>query len=82
MDAPLAAASDAAAEASVSARLAGAGLRELTLAREAPGRVRGSALHLLAADALLTYGSEGALEEADPEAALLEILRKAASAAR
>ena len=46
------------------------GLRELDRARTAPGRVRESAFHLLAADALLTYACEAALETGDPEAEL------------
>jgi hypothetical protein len=39
-----------------------------------PGRVRENAFHLLAADALLTYACEAALESDDPEAALLRSL--------
>jgi len=42
----------------------------VTATREAPGRVRESAFHLLAADALLTYACEAALECDDVEGAL------------
>lgn len=59
------------------ASLAGAGRRELDAARRAPGRVRESALRLLAADALLTYACEAALEEADPATSLEALVRKA-----
>jgi hypothetical protein len=38
--------------------------------RARPGRVRESAFELLAADALITYACEAALESDDPEAAL------------
>jgi len=38
--------------------------------RARPGRVRESAFVLLAADALITYACEAALESDDPEAAL------------
>lgn len=54
------------------------GLEALDRARAAPGRVRDSALHLLTADALLTYACEAALEAPDPGAALWEILDDAA----
>jgi len=43
--------------------------------REAPGRVRQSAFHLLAADALLTYACEAALECEDAERALSGVAR-------
>jgi len=46
------------------------GLRELARARAEPGRVRNSAFHLLAADALITYGCEAALETDAPEVEL------------
>ena len=59
-----------------------AGLSELDAARSAPGRVRTSAFHLLAADALLTYACEAALEADDPRAALVEILRRGAAPRR
>ncbi len=49
-------------------------------ARANPGRVRQSAFDLLAADALVTYACEAALDEADPSAALRTILLKAATA--
>jgi hypothetical protein len=45
---------------------------EESLAR--PGRIRESAFQLLAADALVTYACEAALEERDPRAALRAIL--------
>jgi len=54
------------------------GIAELDRARSAPGRVRASAYHLLAADALLTYACEAALEAADPAAAMEAIIRAAA----
>ena len=60
------------------ALLAG-GLAELGRARAAPGRVRTSAFHLLAADALVTYACEAALEEADPAGALGRILSRVAA---
>jgi len=41
-----------------------------------PGRVRESAFDLLAADALLTYACEAALESPDPEGVLGAILRR------
>lgn len=46
----------------------------LAAARERPGRVRDSAFHLLAADALLTYACEAALECEDVEGTLLRVL--------
>jgi hypothetical protein len=48
--------------------------------RANPGRVRQSAFHLLAADALVTYACEAALDEADPSAALRTILLETAGA--
>lgn len=59
-----------------------AGLDELDAARTAPGRVRQSAFHLLAADALLTYACEAALELDDPRAELVRILQQAAAHGR
>lgn len=59
--------------------LLAAGLDELDHARRAPGRIRESALHLLAADAFLTWACEAALEAPDPVAELTGILRKAAT---
>jgi hypothetical protein len=50
------------------------GLRELSRARAEPGRVRKSAFHLLAADALITYGCEAALETEAPAVELQRIL--------
>ena len=58
------------------------GLQELGRARSAPGRIRESGFHLLAADALLTYACEAALESADPTAALGTVLRETASEER
>jgi hypothetical protein len=55
-------------------RLARAALARLDLALARPGRVRESAFRLLEADALLTYACEAALESADPESVLLDIL--------
>jgi hypothetical protein len=54
----------------------------LHASRAVPGRVRASAFHLLAADALLTYACEAAMEEADPRAELLETLQQAAAPRR
>lgn len=54
-------------------------LGELGRARAAPGRVRASAFHLLAADALVTYTCEAALEEEDPAEALGRILSRVAA---
>lgn len=51
------------------------GIRALDRARANPGRVRESAFDLLAADALLTYACEAALEADDVESALHGILR-------
>jgi len=51
----------------------------LARARRSPGKVRSSAWHLLAADALLTYACEAALEAAEPPRAFEEILRRAAA---
>ncbi len=63
---------------SVRATLTAAGLQELDVARARLGPVRESALHLLAADALITYACEAALEESDPRVALTEVLRAVA----
>lgn len=51
------------------------GSQALDRALEEPGRVRASALHLLAADALVTYACEAALEVDRPEDELDRILR-------
>jgi hypothetical protein len=59
--------------------LAHAARARLAAALERPGRVRASAFHLLAADALLTYACEAALELDDPRAALLRIIEVGAS---
>jgi hypothetical protein len=45
----------------------------LAAAAATPGRVRRAAFELLAADALLTYACEAALETADPKAALASL---------
>lgn len=55
------------------------GLGELGRARAAPGRVRRSAFHLLAADALVTYACEAALEGPDPAGAFENILTRVAA---
>jgi len=57
-------------------------IAELDRARSAPGRVRTSAYHLLAADALITYACEAALDSADPAAVMETILRDAARGER
>ena len=54
-------------------------LGELARSRALAGRVRESAWHLLAADALLTYACEAALDGSDPPRAFEDLLRKAAS---
>jgi len=50
------------------------GLLELGRARAEPGRVRRSAYHLLAADALITYGCEAALERDAPAVELRRLV--------
>lgn len=55
--------------------LSAAGGRALDRALTRPGRVRASAMHLLAADALITYACEAALETEDPKAELADVLR-------
>lgn len=54
-------------------------LDELSRSRAVPGRVRDGAWHLLAADALLTYACEAALDGSDPPGMLEDVLRKAAA---
>ena len=54
--------------------LSEAGRAHLEEARSHLGRVRESAFHLLAADALITYACEAALESDDPQASLLRII--------
>ncbi len=54
--------------------LATAARISLDHARSRPGRIRENAFELLAADALLTYACEAALESEEPEAALLRVL--------
>ena len=51
----------------------------LDRARSAPGRVRESAFHLLAADALLTYACEAALEDQAPDEVLEALVHEAAA---
>jgi hypothetical protein len=55
------------------------GMAELASSRAMAGRVREGAWHLLAADALITYACEAALDAADPPRALEDLLRKAAA---
>ena len=54
------------------------GVAALGRARARPGRIRDSAFRLLAADAMITYACEAALEEDDQDAVLRMILRQAA----
>lgn len=56
------------------ARLLSEGVARLERAMADTGRVRESAFHLLAADALITYACEAALASEDPDAALIRIL--------
>lgn len=55
--------------------LAHCGRRALERALAGPARERGTALALLAADALITYACEAAVEAEDVEGALAGILR-------
>jgi len=55
------------------------GLGELNTARSVPGRVRESAFHLLAADALITYACEVALEGEHPRARFADFVQRAAA---
>lgn len=64
---------------SMSQRLSLLARTALDEARSRPGRIRESAFQLLAADALVTYACEAALEESDPPAALRAILLRTAS---
>ncbi len=59
--------------------LTAAGCSEMLRASVRPGPIRESALHLLAADALITYACEAALETDDPARALSATLRAVAS---
>ena len=63
---------------STAERLVSAARLCLDEARARPGRVRASAFSLLLADGLLTYACEAALDEADPDAALLTMAEVAA----
>lgn len=56
-----------------------AGVAELRRARRPAPAARERAFPLLAADALVTYACEAALAEADPEAALRTLVRRAAA---
>lgn len=58
--------------------LAHAAEEELERARRRSPRDREAAYDLLAADALVTYACEAALELAEPEAALRELIRRCA----
>ena len=58
--------------------LSEAGRERLKEARSHLGRVRESAFHLLAADALVTYACEAAMESEDPQVSLSRILDVAA----
>ena len=60
------------------ATLLAAGLRALEAALAPEGRERAGAFDLLAADALVTRACEAAAAEAEPGAALAEILRQVA----
>ena len=64
---------------SMTERITRLGLAALDQARGRPGRIRDTAFQLLAADALVTYACEAALEEGDPLAALRAILLRTAS---
>ena len=54
--------------------LAGRGAASLSKALGRPGRNRGAAFHLLAADALLTYACEAVARHPDPKASLETLL--------
>lgn len=68
-----------AAAGEAAAGMASQALAELARSRASAGRVRDSAWHLLAADALITYACEAALNGSDPPGALEDLLRKAAA---
>ena len=70
------------AEGDVGATLRARAFAALDRARTAPGRSRDSAWWLLAADALLTYACEAALEGNDPDACLERLLLDACSTDR
>lgn len=55
-----------------------AALRALAVALRPEGRERGGAFDLLAADALVTLACEAAASEADPGAALEDVLERVA----
>ena len=61
-------------EGALHVRLSRAAVARLEQARANPGRDRASAFPLLAADALLTYACEAALERPDADEALLSLL--------
>jgi hypothetical protein len=54
------------------------GRAELHRARATLGPVRESALHLLTADAFVTYACEAALESSDPSGALAHLVEEVA----
>jgi hypothetical protein len=58
------------------AHLAELGEAALRRALENPGRDRGAAFHLLAADAFLTYACEVGAEEADVQGSLMALLEQ------
>ncbi len=60
--------------ASLSEALGRLAVGHLAEALKLPGRNRAAAFYLLAADALLTYACEAAVEQEDPEAALSRVL--------
>lgn len=72
----------AAGAADLVAALAECGRRALERALAGPARERGTALALLAADALITYACEAAVEAEDVEGALAVILRGVAELGR
>ncbi len=54
-------------------------LDALEQARLCPGRIRASAFQLLAADALITYACESALDAEDPDLVLGIVIQQAAA---
>ncbi len=66
---------------SVTEALISEGCERMRRASERLGQVRESAFHLLAADALVTYACEAALEAEDPAEALSVTLRAVTSPA-
>ena len=72
----------AGADGDIEATLRARAFAALDRARAVPGRSRESAWWLLAADALLTYACEAALEADDPDACLERLLLDACSTDR